>query len=100
VPEVEAEEALARLRAAGLVARIPKRPPFQIVGGTSTVADTKIVTYVDGFVITLEKDGSFLAQVGERLDHPRERFRTARLGDAVDAVLDTYRRRNSLPRSW
>ncbi|HSO00442.1 MAG TPA: hypothetical protein VLS89_19255 [Candidatus Nanopelagicales bacterium] len=59
-------------------------------------ADSPIVGYDEGFMISRGKDGAFLAQVAGRPGHRLERHSKATLAEAVDTILAIYRQRGSL----
>ncbi len=85
--------ALARLRQAGLDAAITKQEPLRIVGGRRGRTVGAIKVYDEGFVISCEPDGSFFGGVAGP-GNTSERICAASLGQAVDFVVDVYRRRS------
>ncbi len=94
-PDVMA--ALTRLSAEGLLAAVSKGSHFLILGGTGKSTDSGITVYHDGFTISRERDGSFLAGVAGPGNHS-EQVPARTLSEATDAVLSVYRSRGILGR--
>lgn len=88
------DDALARLKRAGLACENVPGRGFHILGGSRALVDGGIRRYEQAFAILGEPDGRFLAMVaGELGHHQDEETTTETLAEAVDAVLSIYRGR-------
>lgn len=86
-------EALARLRAAGLVVDLVETDPLHIIGGTRVDDAGGFQIYQDPLVIAEQRDGSFFA--GLVVDARRVRLECVdarTIAEAVDFVISGYRR--------
>lgn len=90
--DADVERALTHLRSYGLVAGISRRARLLILGGTSAANAPEAPIFQEGFMISLEADGTFSILVTG--PGPREAAAQARtLTEATEKVLDIYRSR-------
>ena len=86
------DAAMSRLTAGGLVANMDCRSPIRISGGRSVREEGGFEFFVDAFVIVEEEPDTILVTI----EGPKTlgaKTRTTTLGEAIDVVLETFRRR-------
>jgi hypothetical protein len=93
--QASAPQVIADLRSAGIIAEVSKNPPWEIVGGVAMVQDSPIRGYEEGFVISLEEDGSYLVVVAGTRRNRIERHKTKTLIEAAQVLGDVYKQRRS-----
>jgi hypothetical protein len=87
----EVNDALTRLKTAGLACEEVPGRQFHVLGGSQIFEGGGIRRYEHAFAILGEPGGGFLAMVsGERGHHQDEETTTETLAQAVDAVLSVY----------
>jgi hypothetical protein len=91
-----ADDALTRLRAAGLACDQARGPRLHILGGLRVVVSRGIHVYEDAFAILAEVDGVYLAMVADTGEHQEVDVSTESLAQAVETILSVYRERGVL----
>jgi hypothetical protein len=92
-----AEEAVARLTAAGLYCAKVRGLPLHILGGRSVFVARGVEGYKGPFAILAEPTGDLSVRVAGVRGTPDEEARVDSLAQAVDLVLRIYRRRGAIP---